>query len=169
MQIIKYFILFLILLSSSMIGRFLSKKYVYRLQELEEMRNALNILKSKIKFTYEPIPEIFEEISNNTSKNIANIFQNAKKNMNTTTADIAWKDAIEQSVTNLKEEDKHVLITLSKLLGQTDVEGQISQIEITEKFLEGQLREATEEKQKNEKLYTRLGTIIGLVIVIVLC
>ena len=43
MQIIKYFILFLILLSSSMIGRFISKKYVYRLQELEEMRNALHM------------------------------------------------------------------------------------------------------------------------------
>ena len=43
MQMIKYFILFLILLASSMIGKFLSKKYVYRLQELEEMRNALNL------------------------------------------------------------------------------------------------------------------------------
>ena len=169
MQIIKYFILFLILLSSSMIGRFISKKYVYRLQELEEMRNALNILKSKIKFTYEPIPEIFEEISKNTSRNISNIFQTAKKNMNTTTANLAWKESIEQSESNLKKEDKQVLITLSKLLGQTDIEGQVSQIEITEKFLEGQLKDALEEKQKNEKLYTRLGTIIGLVIVIILC
>ena len=49
-QMIKYFILFLILIASSMIGKFLSKKYVYRLEELEEMQNALNILKTKIKF-----------------------------------------------------------------------------------------------------------------------
>lgn len=45
MQIIKYFILFLILVFSSMIGKFISKRYVYRLQELEEMKNTLNILK----------------------------------------------------------------------------------------------------------------------------
>ena len=48
MQMIKYFILFLILVTSSMIGKFLSKKYVYRLEELEEMQNALNILKTSI-------------------------------------------------------------------------------------------------------------------------
>ena len=57
---------------------------------------------------------------------------------------------------------------LSKLLGQTDVNGQISQIEITENFLETQIKQAQEEKQKNEKLYIRLGTTIGLVIVIIL-
>lgn len=169
MQMIKYFILFLILVVSSLIGRFLSKKYVYRLEELEEMQNALNIFKSKIKFTYEPIPEIFDEISKNTNKNIGNIFKKAKEKMNETTANIAWEQAIEETITNLKEEDKHTLKTLSKLLGQTDVEGQTSQIEITEKFLEGQIKEATEEKQKNERLYTRLGTILGLAIVIVLC
>ena len=168
-QIIKYFILFLILLLSSMIGKTLSKKYVHRLEELEEMRNCLNILKTKIKFTYEPIPEIFKEISKNVNKNIGKIFENAKEIMNTTTANIAWEKAIEKTPTNLSEEDKYVLKTLSKLLGQTDSEGQISQIEITEKFLDTKIREATEDKQKNEKLYTRLGTIMGLAIVIILC
>lgn len=169
MQIIKYFILFLILLLSSMIGKILSKKYVHRLEELEEMRNCLNILKTKIKFTYEPIPEIFKEISKNTNKNIGNIFANAREKMKDSTANIAWKKAIDESITNLKDDDKQILKTLSKLLGQTDSEGQISQIEITEKFLDTQIKEASEDKQKNEKLYTRLGTIMGLAIVIVLC
>jgi stage III sporulation protein AB len=142
---------------------------VYRLQELEEMQNALNILKSKIKFTYEPIPEIFKEISKNTNKNIGNIFKMATQKMSNTTVNIAWEQAVEETITNLKKEDKDTLKTLSKLLGQTDVEGQISQIEITEKFLENQIKEATKEKEKNEKLYTRLGTILGLAIAIVLC
>ena len=62
-----------------------------------------------------------------------------------------------------------ILKMLSKLLGQTDTDGQISQIEITENFLEGQIQDAMEAKQKNERLYTRLGTIVGLAIVIVLC
>ena len=48
------------------------------------MQNALNIFKTKIKFTYAPIGEIFEEISNKTSKiNIANLFQKAKKGLET--------------------------------------------------------------------------------------
>ena len=168
MQIIKYSMLFLILISSSLIGKFLAKKYVYRLQELEELRNSLNIFKTKIKFTYEPIPEIFKDISLNTSPNISNIFKIALENMKNENANIAWENAVDKSLTNLKKEDKHVLKTLSKLLGQTDSEGQISQIEITENFLETQIKEAQEEKQKNEKLYSRLGTTIGLAIVIIL-
>ena len=65
MQIIKYCMLFFVFILSVLIGRYISQKYRYRLEELEEIKNALNIFKSKIKFTYEPIPDIFKEISNN--------------------------------------------------------------------------------------------------------
>lgn len=169
MQILKYFMLFIILVACSLIGRYLSKRYIIRVNELEEMKNALNMFQSKIKFTYEPIPEIFEEISQATSRNVGQVFHLAKEKMKTSTANTAWEEAIEESETNLSKEDKHVLKTLSKLLGQTDVEGQISQIEITQKFLETQLKEAQEQKEKNEKLYSKLGTTIGLAIVVILC
>lgn len=169
MQMIKYFMLFIILVLCSLIGRYLSKKYVIRVNELEEMKNALNMFQSKIKFTYEPIPEIFGEIAKNTSKSIGQVFGLAKEKMLTKTANIAWEEAIEESENNLTKEDKYVLKTLSKLLGQTDVEGQASQIEITQKFLETQLKEAQEQRVKNEKLYSKLGTTIGLAIVIILC
>ena len=48
MQIIKYFILFIILVVCSLIGKYLSQKYVIRVNELEEIKNALNIFKTKI-------------------------------------------------------------------------------------------------------------------------
>ena len=169
MQMIKYFMLFIILVACSLIGRYLSKKYVIRVNELEEMKNALNMFQSKIKFTYEPIPEIFGEIAQNTNKSIGQVFKIAKEKMETNTANMAWEEAIEESENNLTKEDKYVLKTLSKLLGQTDIEGQTSQIEITQKFLETQLKEAQEQKEKNEKLYSKLGTTIGLAIVIILC
>ena len=161
--------LFLILVTCSLIGRYLSKKYVMRVNELEEMKNELNMFQSKIKFTYEPIPEIFEEIAKNTSRSIGQVFSSAKEKMKTSTANIAWEEAVEESQNNLTKEDRYVLKTLSKLLGQTDVDGQTSQIEITQKFLETQLKEAQEQKEKNEKLYSKLGTTIGLAIVIILC
>ena len=81
---------------------------------------------------------------------------------------MAWKEAIEEAQNNLSKEDKQALSMLSKMLGQTDIEGQTSQIEITQNFLGVQIKQALEEKQKNEKLYSRLGTTIGLVIVIIL-
>ena len=127
-----------------------------------------NIFKSKIRFTYEPIPEIFKEIASNAKENIGQIFEEARKNMQNFSAGEAWEKAVQTSETNLTKEDLHVLLMLSKMLGQTDVEGQISQIEITENFLEKQIKEAQQEKNKNEKLYRKLGTTIGLAIVIIL-
>ena len=152
MEVIKIFMLFLVFVTSTLIGKFLSKRYVYRLEELEEVQNSLNIFKSKIKFTYEPIPEIFEEISQNTSKNIGLIFLKAKQKMNEETANNAWEEALDEVVkenkTNLKNEDINILKNLSKLLGQTDVDGQVSQIEITQNFLETQIKEARSRKSK---------------------
>ena len=159
--------IFLFILSASL-GLTLSQKYTYRLQELCDMQNALNILKNKIKFTYEPLNEIFEYISKNSTKNISNIFRMANEQMKETTASKAWEEAIDKSNNNLKEEDKNVVKMLSKLLGITDVEGQISQIEITENFLKNQIKEAEVEKQKNEKLYKKLGLTIGAAIIIML-
>ena len=168
MQIIKYVMLFFVFVASSLIGKMVAKKYTYRLQELEEMKNALNVFKSKIKFTYEPIPEIFEEIEKNTEENIARIFRLARSKMLNKSAEVAWKEAIEEAQNNLNKENEQTLKMLSKMLGKTDIEGQTNQIEITQNFLGVQIKQALEEKQKNEKLYSRLGTTIGLVIVIIL-
>ena len=168
MVFVYYFILFLILVSSTLIGKFLSNKYIYRLEELEDIKNSLNILKTKIKFTYEPIPEVFGEIAENVSSNVRRLFVLAKQNMEKMSAGEAFEEAVDNIICNLKNEDKKVIKMLSKLLGQTDIEGQISQIEITEEFLNTQIKEAEEEKLKNEKLYTRLGTVMGLTIVIIL-
>ena len=168
MQIIKIIILFVVFLISNYIGNMIAGKYRYRLEELKEMQSALNIFKTKIKFTYEPIPEIFDEISKNSKKNIANIFEKAKTKMKTKTASQSWAEAVEQSENNLNEEDKKTINMLSKMLGESDIEGQVSQIDITLNFLEKQIKEAEVERNKNEKLYKKLGTIMGLALVIIL-
>ncbi len=168
MQLFKYSLLILVFISSTLIGKYLSLRYSYRLTELEELKTALNILKSKIKFTYEPLPEIFYSITQNTNKNISKIFLNAINKMKIENASIAWEKSIEEYDGNLTKEDKQVIKNLSRLLGATDLEGQISQIEVTENFLENQIRQAQEEKNKNEKLYKKLGSTIGLAIVIIL-
>lgn len=168
MQMIKMGMLFLIFFLSNIIGKMIAIKYNYRWQELKEMKNALNIFKTKIKFTYEPIPEIFGEISKTTTKEIGKIFSDAKKNMENQDAEKSWTLAIQKSENHLKNEDKETLIMLSKMLGKSDLDGQISQIDITLAFLDKQLEDAEKEKNRNEGLYRKLGTIMGLTLVIIL-
>ncbi len=116
MQFIKYCMLFFVFIISALIGKYISQKYRFRLEELEEIKNALNIFKSKIKFTYEPIPVIFEEISQKSNPNISELFLDAKEKMENKTSSEAWEEAIEKFSGNLNKEDKQAIKTLSKLL-----------------------------------------------------
>lgn len=168
MLAVKIIIYSFIFLSSSLIGILISKKYSNRVNELKEFKNALNIFKTKIRYTYEPIPEIFSEISKNVSSNIGNVFKNATEKMDICAAGEAWDLALRLNDLNIDEEDKTVLRNLSKLLGKTDLEGQLNQIEITLDFLDKQIRKAEIQKDKNERMYRTLGMIMGMVIVIIL-
>ena len=64
MIILKTTILILIFAISYLIGNMIAKKYSKRVEELEDMKNALNILQTKIRFSKEPLSRIFKEISN---------------------------------------------------------------------------------------------------------
>ena len=168
MFIIKFIIYISIICISSYIGVLYSKKYSNRVKELKELKNSLNILKTKIRFTYEPIPEIFEEISKQINSNTGKIFKLASCNMEVLTAGDAWNMAVDTDILSISKEDKNILKNLSKLLGQTDVDGQINQIELTSNFLDEQIEKAEKEKLKSEKLYRTLGMVVGLGIVIIL-
>ena len=69
---------------------------------------------------------------------------------------------------NLKAEDINLILSLGNMLGKTDVEGQMSEINQFCSLINEQIVIAEEEKNKNSKMYKRLGTIIGLAIVIIL-
>ena len=146
----------------------MSKKYSNRLRELKEMRKAFNFFEEKIKFTYEPIPDVFEEISHKVQDNIGEIFRNSSKSMENESAGVAWEKAVDESNNNFTKEDKDIIKGLAKMLGKTDIDGQVSEIRLTNKFLEVQIKDAENEKNKNEKLYKTLGATVGLALVIIL-
>lgn len=168
MLVVKYTSIFLVFFISLYIGYLISKRYTLRLNELKEIKNALNIIESKIKFTYEPLPEIFAETSKLISKNISQIFVQASENMKQENAEEAWEQSIKSAVTNLKIEDIENLKSFGKMLGKTDKDGQLSRIELTKTFIEMQIEKAKLEEQKNSKLYKTLGAIVGLAFVIIL-
>lgn len=165
--IFKGIVYVLIFLTCTYIGMLKSKTYSERVMQLKNFKEALNVFKTKIKFTYEPIPQIFKEIGENTKGSIGEIFSKSSIYMNEEAADSSWRKAVEENgQMNITQEDKSVFLRLSRLLGQTDLEGQINEIELVDSFLNTQIEEAEDEKTKNEKLNKTLGMIAGLVIVI---
>mgnify|MGYP005771138917 CR=1 FL=1 len=168
MQGTKFILLFCIFGLSAAIGLSISKSYENRVSELKEFKNILNIMKTKIKFTYEPLAEIFSQIAKNNQTNIEKIFAQMASRMDYCQVSEAWERSIQEADISITQEDKNILKSLGKLLGQTDVDGQISEIEVTDNFLDMQIEKAEEEKKKNQKMYKTLGVVIGLVFVIIL-
>lgn len=165
---IKTILLFTIFLLSTCIGILISKMYENRVKELKQFKNILNIMKTKIKFTYEPLAEIFNQISQEKSSKIEEIFENMTYKLAFENVKYSWMDSIQEADISITQEDKDILKELGKVLGQTDADSQVNEIEVTENFLNMQIEKAEEARKKNQKMYKTLGIILGLIFVIVL-
>ena len=168
MIILKFIMLFAVFGTISMIGIKISNKYVERANNLKQIKKALNIFETKIMYTYEPIPDVFFEISKKIKGNVGKLFYDASKQMQLDFAGEAWEKSINNSNLELSEDDKDALKSLGKLLGNTNIEGQLNQLKLVNSFLSEQIEEANESRNKNEKMYKKLGIIVGLAVVIVL-
>ena len=171
MEILRYFFLFGIVAGSTSIGFILSKGYSERLNELNAFNTLVNILQNTIKFTKLPLKDIFEQIGNITIKTrVKNIFIKCSQKLKDTSLENAWKQAIDEEIyyLNMKNEDFDVIDTLGNTLGKTDIDGQMNELNHFKERLNIQIKQAEEEKRKNSKMFKSLGTIAGLVLVIIL-
>lgn len=168
MIIIKFVIYALIVYICTYLGIYKAKTYEAREKELKNIKNALSFFRSKIEFTYEPIKEIFMQISQVIYENKNNVFLKCVGCLENQTIENAWLIAVEEGTKNIKKEDKEILKMFGKLLGKTDKNGQISEIQLTQDFLDKQIEKAEFERNKNAKLFKSLGTLLGIGIVIIL-
>ncbi len=134
--------------------------------DLVLMKNRLED-KDEIEETKESTFEL-SEISKDNKTNVEKIFDQMANQITYYPTKDVWENCIQDADISIKQEDKDILKKLGKLLGQTDVEGQISEIEVTQNFLDTQIEKAEEEKKKNQKMYKTLGIVTGLVFVIIL-
>lgn len=167
-MILKIFLGTGIIFCSCRIGILISKRYIYRLDELEEIKNDFQIIENKIKYTYEPLEEIFTNISELSTTSISRFFGSVAKNIKTKGTEESWKESVQKIDTALTQEDKDTLKEFSTLLGKTNKEGQINQIKYVTNLLELQIEKAKREREKNETIYKKLGLILGIGLVIII-
>ena len=165
---IKVFDIVLIIIVCSYIGINKAKRFSIRVTKLRDLKSGFNIFKTKLEFTYEPIKEIFSEISKIVYSENNNIFKSYVSNLENDNFEDAWNLAVAENSLEYTKEDIEIINGFGKLLGKTDIKGQINEIEIADKFLDKQILEAEEIRKKNDKLYKSLGIIIGIGISIIL-
>lgn len=159
MGIIKSLFLIIIFGLAVYMGNVKANQYTNRLKELVSIKTILNIFESKIKFTQSPLREIFGSVAESCSeKNIQKIFRKlaTEKEYN---MHEKWEKVIKQEESNLNSEDKKILIDMGKILGSTDIDGQVSNIKIASDFIDKQIEKAEKEKEKNAKMFRTLGIV----------
>ena len=110
-----------------------------------------------------------EKLSGGTALIFADIGKGLKENRDSLPADII-KDAVERNIsgTFMKPEDAEDLISLGKTIGEMDSEHQRASIDMTISAIEDRIRAVREKSGKNEKMYSSIFVLVGILIAVVL-
>ncbi|MCM1053949.1 MAG: stage III sporulation protein AB [Bacteroides sp.] len=72
-----------------------------------------------------------------------------------------WNEGVKKQPF-LNQRDKELLLSLGERLGETDADGQLSFLEMTEAMLTVQRDEAREDRVKKSRMYRSVGLLCGL-------
>ncbi|WP_027627774.1 stage III sporulation protein SpoIIIAB [Ruminiclostridium cellobioparum] len=158
--------------ATSLIGFLLAADCSKRPRTLRELQALLQMLENEISYLSNLLTEAFFRIYETSKVDAAILFKAAALNLQTggVTADMAWDKAVNEyySKLSLNREDRAILITFGKMLGNSDLEGQLNNIRLVSSQLKLQEAKSEEMKRKNEKMYRTLGVLSGLALAIIL-
>ncbi len=158
--------------ATSLIGFSLAADCSKRPRTLRELQALFQMFENEISYLSNLLYEAFLRIYQNSNLTAAIIFKAAAENLKAggVSADKAWENAVNENYLklSLSREDKEVLVTFGKMLGSSDLEGQLNNIKLVSSQLKLQETKSEEMKRKNEKMYRSLGVLSGLAITVIL-
>ncbi len=163
----------IIILALTMAGAVVARGYSLRVEQLRTLQCCLKVFENEVVFMSNPICQAFMNIYYTQKNQIGFIFKNTADNLRSKTgltACEAWEASIRQNLgsTSLTKEDKAVLTGFGNMLGCSDRNGQVSNINMTIEKLKLQESKAEEIRKKYGSMYYKLGILGGLAIVILL-
>ncbi len=170
---IKLLLLFVIVGLSTFIGVLISKKYSSRVDEIQELITALELLESRLNYTYDTLPDAFSFVGKHMRSSVKKIFEISSQKLQmekSFSASEVFESTIEEEkiFLSLNDNDIEILKGLSVSLGQVDLENQVKNIRLIGRTFLAQLDEAKVEKNRNFRLCRNMGVLTGLAIVIIL-
>lgn len=170
---IKFLGCILIITSSTLVGFNYAENFRKRVRQLKEIENCLYELRNEIIYTHVPLVEAFNEMAERAKYPVDLLFKYTAENLNNKNCDSvyeAFKLTFESKNfdTSLKNEDKNIILNLSKSLGETDIDGQIKVFELAIENVKKHINDAEEMMKKNVKMYRCLGFCVGAMITIML-
>lgn len=166
MMLLKAVGCILIIFSCAAIGINHVNNLKNRVLALSETREFVNILKIKMDYELCDIPSIFDSLGDKyfIAKNSLLHIKNGYS------LKIAWNNSIDEYArkTHLNSGDISILKDFCICLGQTDIEGQISNLSMYSTLLEKRINEAKSELSDKSKVIYSTSIFSGLLISIIL-
>lgn len=164
----------LILLSSAGIGFNASSIMRLRLDELNELKKMILMLRGEIKYTRTPLGEAFAVIARRTNGIYSEFFKNTSAELaklNGKSLSEIWQEQFKCEMmikSHLSDKDQRWLLQLAEGLGYLDKEMQLGTIELYVEQLDAMILEGAKNFEKNSKLCKALGISAGLFLAIIL-
>lgn len=161
----------IIFLCSGGLGMLKAMTFSSRLQDLQDLKEMLQILETEISYRKDPLGKAFARIAeykeNRAMELLRLCSQKMKQNQEFRTC---WEAAIAQvySESALTSEDLLILKDMGLQMGKSSIDGQASMFVLVNLKLDRQIKQAREEKWTRGRMYRSLGFAIGAVIAIVL-
>lgn len=170
MFVVKNIISLLIIGLTAYIGNLKAMKLKKREYILRDMISFLSLVKNEIRYMMAILPNAYESARQKLTTSLKDAMGQIVVDM-LKFEQMEWIDqSIVENISNIEEltdYDKNVFISVLKNLGRADLDAEMNIIDNSITILENQVKEANEIKLTNSKLYRTVGTITGIMIVII--
>ena len=164
-MILKVAGLVAIFIACSAWGLFKSSGLSKRVRQLELFVGTLGLISTEIRYFASPTDVIVGKIDALGEYKELRVFGICKMKLpKLRDFSRAWEDALNEAkqYLSLADSDYEALLWFGKVLGTTDVEGEIANCEHYGALLRQRLELAREDKKKRGKMYSSLGVLTGL-------
>lgn len=168
---IKILAAIFIILAGFMFGVNISEYQKIRMNELNDIKKALLILKSQINYSLESLPTALINISKKSNKPINTIFETISKRLiEKDKSGIAkiWEQEFKRSSTNLSKEDIEMIADFGKALSSLDRKLQTDNINIIINYIDKTVEFIANKNEQESKMYKSLGVLAGILLVILM-
>lgn len=166
---LKFLAIFFAASASTAIGLYKSDELKRRRRLLVEFQDLLLQISTEIGYFKEPLPKIFEKLSGE-EKECRLLLRCCLSMYNHSDINLSqiWKNAIREIYANqpLIEEDIILMKKCGDFLGQSDLKGQQEHLQLIQRQLERQIKDAEKMISTKGQMYGKLGLSAGLVIAI---
>lgn len=159
----------LVVVFFSLVGLSFSQRLCKRAAELRGCQLFLQLFCERIRYTLSPISDVFVALSEEPTLLNVSFLQRCKAGiLEGLPFPEALSVALEQGAGSLTSADCGILSELSACIGQSDLESELSALELVKIRLSRAVEEAQTEKTRLCKLYSSLGLLSGVAVAVLL-